>query len=72
MLCVFGQVNPAPTADNWIGRFSFDTLLTPHSFRSAMKIASSSESIFICGALLFLSLPHLPTINNNIISPYSL
>ena len=26
LLCVFGQANPAPTADNWIARFSFDTL----------------------------------------------
>jgi len=24
--CVFGQANPAPTADDWIGWFSFDTL----------------------------------------------
>ena len=26
LLCVFGQANPAPTADDGIGRFSFDTL----------------------------------------------
>ena len=26
LLCVFGQVNPAPAADDWIGRFSFDIL----------------------------------------------
>ena len=25
LLCVFGQANPAPTADDWIGHFSFDT-----------------------------------------------
>ena len=26
LLCVFGQANPAPTADDGIDRFSFDTL----------------------------------------------
>ena len=26
LLCVFGQANPAPTADDGMGRFSFDTL----------------------------------------------
>ena len=26
LLCVFGQANPAPTADDGIGRFSFGTL----------------------------------------------
>ena len=26
LLCVFGQANPAPTADDGIGRFRFDTL----------------------------------------------
>ena len=29
LLCVFGQANPAPTADDGIGRFSFDT--TPYN-----------------------------------------
>ena len=27
LLCVFGQANPAPTADDGIDRFGFDTLL---------------------------------------------
>ncbi|MEQ2954969.1 hypothetical protein [Phocaeicola massiliensis] len=26
LLCVFGQANPAPTADDGIDRFGFDTL----------------------------------------------
>ena len=26
LLCVFGQATPASTADDWIGRFGFDTL----------------------------------------------
>ena len=26
LFCVFGQANPAPTADDGIGRFSFDIL----------------------------------------------
>ena len=26
LLCVFGQANPSPTADDGMGRFSFDTL----------------------------------------------
>jgi len=29
LLCVFGQATPAPTADDGIGRFSFDT--TPYN-----------------------------------------
>ena len=32
LLCVFGQANPALTADGWIGHFSFETL--PFSFIS--------------------------------------
>ena len=26
LLCVFGQATPVPTADDWIGHFSFVTL----------------------------------------------
>ena len=26
LLCVFGQATPVPTADDWIGHFSFATL----------------------------------------------
>ena len=38
LLCVFGQANPAPTADNWIARFSFDTLPS----HSQLRITSHS------------------------------
>mgnify|MGYP000088502308 FL=1 len=52
LLCVFGQANPAPTADNWIGRFSFDTLpflvsdslCLEHSYRACIV----STSFAVC------------------------
>ena len=30
LLCVFGQATPAPTVDDWIVRFRFDTSFYTH------------------------------------------
>ena len=53
LLCVFGQANPAPTADDWIDWFSFDTL--PREFQQALKpvfvesvIYSAAHSLAPC------------------------
>ena len=37
LLCVFGQANPAPTTDDWIDWFSFDTLTRLNRVFSALK-----------------------------------
>ena len=51
LLCVFGQANPAPTAGDWIGRFSFDTLpflkLVSNLFSLYYQLPSILELAFI-------------------------
>ncbi|WP_237039006.1 hypothetical protein, partial [Phocaeicola faecalis] len=50
LFCVFGQANPAPTTDDGIARFSFDTLpcckKDLDAFQKDLDVLKKTQSLF--------------------------